>query len=111
MNLNLQLIPHIFLDLCPSSKILSCQALEGADGCDTTNGQCKCGTSTSCSGTMPVCRNPGTAFAFCSCRQAGNGQTTSCKEPNPTCGSDGICAVIFISYFYRISILNIKCKK
>ena len=44
---------------------------------------------------MPLCRNGGTPNAFCACNPGGNGQASSCSEPNPTCGLDGICAVSF----------------
>ena len=79
-----------FLNLDPcAGRTLTCQALEGADGCDSTNGQCKCGNLPACdpSSSLPVCYNPGKETAFCGCRIPLNLEPTSCKEPNPFCNT------------------------
>ena len=85
-------------NLC-AGKTLSCQALEGADGCDSATGQCRCGNKPACdpSSTMPVCYNPGRATAFCGCRFSLNNEPTSCKEPNPTCNPlTATCQVVYL---------------
>ena len=97
------------LDPCGSGRTLSCQALEGADRCDSATGQCRCGNNPACSptSTMPVCYNPGRPTAFCGCRLPLNNEPTSCKEPNPMCNSQSVtCLVILLLVDNRFKIIN-----
>ena len=97
------------LDPCGSGRTLSCQALEGADRCDSATGQCMCGIYPACSptSTMPVCYNPGKTTAICGCRIPLNNEPTSCTEPNPTCNSvTATCQVILLLVHKRLLIMK-----
>ena len=90
------IISFLNLDPC-AGRTLSCRALEGADGCDSSTGQCKCGNQPACdpSSSTPVCYNPGRSTAFCGCRLPFNSEPSSCKEPNPSCNTqDATCQVL-----------------